>query len=248
MGDPVGQAPLFELRGAVVRFGDRVALGPVELAVARGQTVALLGPSGSGKSTLLRLLLGLLRPDAGTVLFDGAPPTRAARLRMGTVIQDGGLFPHLTAAANVGLMPRQLGWSTARIAARTEELAALTEFPRDALARHPGQLSGGQRQRVALMRALVLDPEALLLDEPLGALDPLIRADLQEELRAIFARLGKTVVFVTHDLAEAGFFAARIVLLAEGRVVQDGTWRQLLDEPASPFVSRFVRAQRRPEP
>jgi osmoprotectant transport system ATP-binding protein len=182
------------------------------------------------------------------VLFDGAPPARAARLRMGTVMLEGGVFPPMTEGGYIGLMPRQLGWSAERIAARTEELAALTDFPRDALLRHPGQLSGGQRQRVALMRALVLDPEALLLDEPLGALDPLIRADLQEELKAIFARLGKTVVFVTHDLAEAGFFAARIVLLAEGRVVQDGTWRQLLDEPATPFVSRFVRAQRRPEP
>jgi osmoprotectant transport system ATP-binding protein len=235
---------LFELRGAVVRYGGRVALGPVDLAVPRAQTVALLGPSGSGKSTLLRALLGLIAPDEGSVRFDGAPPDRAARLRMGTVIQEGGLFPHLTARDNVALMPRQLGWPSARVDERLAALAGLTRLPADALARYPAQLSGGQRQRVALMRALALDPEALLLDEPLGALDPLIRADLQDELREIFAGLGKTVIFVTHDLAEAAFFAGRIVLLADGAIVQDGPLAALLERPATPFVTRFVRAQR----
>jgi osmoprotectant transport system ATP-binding protein len=238
------KSALFELRGAVVRYGARVALGPVELAVPRAQTVALLGPSGSGKSTLLRVLLGLIRPDEGSVGFDGAPPDRAARLRMGTVIQEGGLFPHLTARDNVALMPRQLGWPSARVDERVAALAELARLPADALARYPAQLSGGQRQRVALMRALALDPEALLLDEPLGALDPLIRAELQDELREIFAGLGKTVIFVTHDLAEAAFFAGRIVLLADGAIVQDGPIAALLERPATPFVTRFVRAQR----
>jgi osmoprotectant transport system ATP-binding protein len=243
VGDPL----TFALRAAVVRYGGRTALGPVELEIARGETVAVLGPSGCGKSTLLRLLLGLIRPDEGTVSFDGAAPNREARLRLGTVIQDGGLFPHLTAAENATLMARQLGWSGEKIAARLEELRALTSFPTDGLARHPAMLSGGQRQRVALMRALFLDPEALLLDEPLGALDPLIRAELHTELAAIFARLGKTVVLVTHDVVEAARLAARVVLLADGRVVQDGPLRTLVDSPASPFVGRFLSAQRPPE-
>jgi osmoprotectant transport system ATP-binding protein len=228
----------------VVTYGGRPVLGPLDLEVRRGETVAILGPSGGGKSTLLRLLLGLLAPDAGAVRFHDAPPGRAARLRMGTVIQDGGLFPHLTAARNVTLMARHLGWDGARVAARLEELAALTRFPPDGLGRYPSELSGGQRQRVALMRALMLDPEALLLDEPLGALDPIVRADLQAELREIFGALEKTVVLVTHDLGEAGYLAGRLVLLADGRVVQDGTVRQLVEEPATPFVTRFVRAQR----
>jgi osmoprotectant transport system ATP-binding protein len=141
-------------------------------------------------------------------------------------------------------MARHLGWPAERIDARVAELAALTRFPVEALRRHPSQLSGGQRQRVALMRALLLDPEVLLLDEPLGALDPLIRADLQRDLREVFRALGKTVVLVTHDLAEAAFFADRIVLLRDGALVQEGTLADLLERPADPFVTRFVRAQR----
>ena len=245
MGD---QAVVFAVRGAVKRYEGRTALGPIDLEVPAGQTVSVLGPSGCGKSTLLRLLLGLIVPDEGEVSFEGAPPARAARLRLGTVIQEGGLFPHLTAGDNVALMARHTGWAEPRVRARLDELIALTGFPADGLARFPAQLSGGQRQRVALMRALFLDPKALLLDEPLGALDPIVRADLQAELKEIFRAVGKTVVLVTHDLGEAAFLAGRLVLLAEGKVVQDGTLRELLEQPAAPFVTRFVRAQRRPEP
>ena len=167
------------------------------------------------------------------------------RRRLGYVIQDGGLFPHLTAAANVVIMARYLGWPPARIDGRLSDLCDLTHLPRAALDRYPAELSGGQRQRVGLMRALMLDPDVLLLDEPLGALDPMVRSELQEELRDIFERLGRTVIFVTHDLAEAAFLADRIVLLAEGRVVQDGTLADLRDHPASPFVTAFLTAQRK---
>jgi osmoprotectant transport system ATP-binding protein len=163
---------------------------------------------------------------------------------MGYVVQDGGLFPHLTARGNIVLMARYLGWQRPRLAARVAELAALTRFPADALDRYPAQLSGGQRQRVGLMRALMLDPAALLLDEPLGALDPLIRSDLQADLREVFRQLGKTVVLVTHDLAEAAFFADRIVLLRDGRVVQQGSLDDLWTRPADPFVTHFIQAQR----
>jgi osmoprotectant transport system ATP-binding protein len=163
---------------------------------------------------------------------------------MGYVVQDGGLFPHLTASGNVALMARWLGWDRDRIAARLAELVGLTDFPADGLSRYPAELSGGQRQRVGLMRALMLDPDVLLLDEPLGALDPMIRYELQTDLRDIFRTLGKTVVMVTHDIGEAGYFGDSVVLLRDGAVVQQGSLRDLLDRPADPFVERFITAQR----
>jgi len=235
----------FELRGVAKRYGGARGLAPTDLRLERGRTTVLIGPSGCGKSTLLRLLLGLLRPDEGDVRFDGEPVVPASRLRMGHVIQEGGLFPHLTAAGNVALVARWLGWRRDKIDARLAELAALVRLPADALLRYPVELSGGQRQRVGLMRALMLDPEVLLLDEPLGALDPMIRAELQDDLRAIFAELDKTVVLVTHDLAEAAYLGHHIVLLRDGRIVQQGTLAELVGQPADPFVTAFVNAQRR---
>lgn len=246
---PSPSGAILELREVAKSF-DRVSvLTPITLSVARGRSTVLIGPSGCGKSTLLRLMLGLLRPDTGSVYFRGvelAPQNvRGLRQAMGYVVQDGGLFPHLTAAGNVSLMARYLGWDAARIRARLDALTTLTRFPREALGRYPAQLSGGQRQRVGLMRALMLDPEVLLLDEPLGSLDPLVRAELQEDLAEVFRSLGKSVVMVTHDLAEAAFFGHEIVLLRDGRIVQRGVLEDLLNAPADPFVTRFIRAQRR---
>jgi osmoprotectant transport system ATP-binding protein len=242
---------MFTLSEVSKVYAGRSALGPLSLSIQAGQTTVLIGPSGCGKSTLLRLLIGLIEPDSGMVTFDGdavlPQTTRAVRLRVGYVIQDGGLFPHLTARENVTLMARYLRRAPASIASRVDELAKLTRFPTEGLDRYPDQLSGGQRQRVGLMRALMLDPDALLLDEPLGALDPLVRSDLQAELRDIFRTLGKTVVLVTHDLGEAVYFADHIVLLCDGKVIQKGTPRDLWHSPADPFVTRFVQAQRGPE-
>ncbi len=230
------------------RFGAVRALHPLDLAVETGRTLVVIGPSGCGKSTLLGMMNGLVRPDSGRVIFDGevlSPVTlMAARRRMGYVIQEGGLFPHLSAAANITLLARTLGWPPERVQARLETLSALTYFPGPALARFPGELSGGQRQRVSLMRALMLDPDVLLLDEPLGALDPLIRFELQVELREIFRSLAKTVVMVTHDLGEAAFFADTILLMRAGRVVQRGSIEDLGQRPEDPFVTRFIEAQR----
>jgi len=241
--------PILELDGATKRYDGKTVLSPLDLQISRGETVGLIGPSGSGKTTILRLALGLLAPDGGVVRFRGTPlgaaTVLAARRQMGYVVQDGGLFPHLTAAENVELMARHLRWDAARIDARRGELVELTRFPAEALERYPAQLSGGQRQRVGLMRALFLDPELLLLDEPLGAIDPLVRAELQDDLSAIFARLDKAVIVVTHDLAEAAFFARRLVLLRDGRIVQQGSIEALLQTPAGPFVTHFVEAQRR---
>ena len=241
---------MLALHDASKHFGDLPALASTDLTFPAGQTTVLLGPSGCGKSTLLRLLIGLVRPTSGRVTFDReeVTPENAAsvRRRMGFVIQEGGLFPHLTAERNVSLMARHLGWGVERVAGRIKSLAQLTHFPADALSRYPVQLSGGQRQRVSLMRALMLDPDVLLLDEPLGALDPMIRVDLQVDLREIFQTLRKTVVMVTHDIGEAGFFSDAIVLMREGHIVPRGTLRDLVENPVDGFVTQFINAQRSP--
>jgi osmoprotectant transport system ATP-binding protein len=238
---------MIALRGVSKRFGDRVAVDELTLTVRPGTTHVLLGSSGSGKSTVLRLILGLVRPDHGEVCVDGVPVTPATQATlvrgMGYVVQAGGLYPHLTAWQNAALAGDARGWPRARSRARVAELAALVGLDDDTLRLYPGQLSGGQRQRVGLMRALVLDPPVLLLDEPLGALDPVIRAELQEQLRRLFAELGKTVVLVTHDLREAALLATTITLLTAGRVVQEGAFTDLMERPATPFVRQFLTAQ-----
>ncbi len=241
---------MIELKGVNKSFAGTQALAPTDLQIEAGRTTVLIGPSGCGKSTLLRLIIGLIRTDSGEVLFEGERLTQAnamqLRRRMGYVIQDGGLFPHLTAEGNAALMARYLGWDESRVAERLQQLVALTRFPEDGLRRYPVQLSGGQKQRVSLMRALMLDPELLLLDEPLGALDPLVRADLQGDLRAIFQDLGKAVVMVTHDIGEAAYFGDDIVLMRAGKIVQRGAFSELMNHPTDPFVTQFINAQRRP--
>ena len=236
-------SPLVELRGVSKQYGATTALHPTDLSFERGKTTVLIGPSGCGKSTLLRLIIHLIKPDTGEIAFDHAPINNtnlaALRHRVGYVIQDGGLFPHLTARGNVLLMARYL-----QKPAKLDELCALTRFPVDALDRYPVELSGGQRQRVSLMRALALSPELLLLDEPLGALDPLVRAALQKDLKEIFQRLNQTAILVTHDLAEAAYLGDRIVLMNEGRIVQEGTLPDLQKTPANEFVTDFINAQR----
>jgi len=264
---------MINLKAVTKSFAGTRVLGPIDMLIPAGRTTVLLGPSGCGKSTLLRLMIGLIEPDAGTVEFERHAVTDenvlATRRKMGYVIQEGGLFPHLTARRNVTLVARHLrgcrnsrrrqptvrrssnddpgaAWDDREIERKVAELAELTQLPSDALDRYPVQLSGGQRQRVSLMRALMLDPYVLLFDEPLGALDPMIRAGLQADLKRIFQTLKKTVVLVTHDIGEAGFFSDRIVLLREGLIVQHGTLRDLVRSPSNPFVTRFINAQRSP--
>jgi len=241
---------VLQLHGVSKSFGQTQALAATDLEIPGGSTSVLIGPSGCGKSTLLRSILLLVRPDSGRIVFEDEEVTDdnviEVRRKTGYVIQEGGLFPHLTARRNATLMAEQLGWKDDRIDKRVKELAELTHLPEDSLDRYPVQLSGGQRQRVSLMRALFLDPDMLLLDEPLGALDPVIRSGLQEEMREIFRTLGKTVLMVTHDLGEAGFFADDIVLLRDGGLVQRGSIKDLMHNPANDFVSEFIRAQRSP--
>jgi osmoprotectant transport system ATP-binding protein len=238
----------FALQNATCTFDGVRALDDVSVEFPRGHTSVLIGSSGSGKSTLLRLLIGLEWPASGKALCDGKPLRRdtlpEVRRQVGYVIQEGGLFPHLTVLGNLGLLPRHLGWNPSRVLDRARELAALAHLHQDLLARFPAELSGGQRQRVALMRALMLDPQTLLLDEPLGALDPLVRHGLQDELRDIFGRLGKTVIMVTHDMAEAAFFSDRLILMRRGRIIQDGSLGDFQRAPADDFVREFLDAHR----
>jgi len=232
------------------RYNDTIVLAPTDLQVPAGETTVLIGPSGCGKSTLLRLIVGLIQPNTGNITLGGTElePSNLLdmRQRMGYVIQEGGLFPHLTVRDNVTVMARYLRRNADWIAHRLADLAQLVRLPLNLMSRFPAELSGGQRQRVSLMRALMLDPELLLLDEPLGALDPMIRYELQQELKSIFVKLGKTVVMVTHDIAEAAFFGHTLVLMREGRIVQTGPFKALARTPAESFVTQFINAQRGP--
>lgn len=229
-------------------FTNVPALKHIQLSVPTGKTTVLIGPSGCGKSTLIRLIVGLIPSDSGQIFIEGEEFSRQSilniRRKIGYVIQEGGLFPHISARRNISLMARYLGWPQAKIDQRIHDLAQLSKFPTEALERFPVQLSGGQQQRVSLMRALMLDPPILLLDEPLGALDPMIRYELQEDLKHIFASLHKTVLMVTHDLAEASYFADHIVLMNRGSIVQQGQVSDLFLKPTDTFVTKFIQAQR----
>jgi len=239
---------LIALENVSKAFAAKTVLAPTSLAPSQGRTTVLLGPSGCGKSTLLRLMVGLIAPDSGRVLFDGTEISPAnvdaVRHRIGYVIQEGGLFPHLDGIGNVTLLAGYLGRDRGWVEGRVSALCALVRIPQELLQRYPHELSGGERQRVALMRALMLEPEVLLMDEPLAALDAITRRELQGELKELFAALAKTVVLVTHDLHEAAWFGDEIVLMRAGRIVQRGSLEDLLQRPAEPFVTQFVRAQR----
>ncbi len=239
---------MLKLNNISKRYDKEQGLYPFSGSVEQGQTTVVIGPSGCGKSTLLRLVTGLLQADSGEIIIDGellsAHTLPALRLRLGYVIQEGGLFPHMSAKANVSIMANFLKWDDKRIDARISELLELVQLPADFLTRYPAELSGGQRQRISLMRALMLDPDLLLMDEPLGALDPMIRFDLQNDLKKIFARLNKSVLMVTHDIGEAAFFGDELILLKQGRVVQRGSISDLTHKPADEFVTRFINAQR----
>lgn len=238
---------MIHLQNISKSFGKKVVLKNFSLKVRKGETVALLGLSGSGKTTALKAICGLHVPDGGEIIIDGLtlkPETlRSIRSKMGYVIQDGGLFPHLTARQNITVVGEEANFNKEEINARIERLARMTKIPLDLMDRYPRELSGGQRQRIGIMRALFLDPEILLMDEPMGALDPITRKELQDELKILFQTLEKTVVMVTHDLFEAMYLADRILLLSEGSVLQEGSMDDLLHKPATEFVSQFVKAQ-----
>jgi osmoprotectant transport system ATP-binding protein len=229
-------------------YGSTTAVNAVNTFFEKSQTTVIIGPSGCGKSTILKLITGLIKADKGEIKINNQNlaevDLRNFRKSIGYVIQEGGLFDHLSIEDNLKLAPHNFGESSQKINERIEYLTGLTKLDKKQLVKYPAQLSGGQRQRVSLMRALMLDPEILLLDEPLGALDPLIRFELQSDLKEIFSELKKTVVMVTHDLSEAVYFADRIILMKDGKIVQSGAPNRLLKNPSSEFVKKFITAQR----
>jgi osmoprotectant transport system ATP-binding protein len=242
-------AAVVELRGVSCRLGtapSRAIVHDVTFAVAPGETLVLLGRSGSGKTTTLKLINRLIDPSAGEVVVAGRPtgavPPFRLRRGIGYVIQEVGLLPHLTVAENIGLVPRLEGWASQRIAARVQELLNLVGLAPERFAqRRPHELSGGQRQRVGVARALAVDPPLLLLDEPFGALDPITRAELQREFKGLSVRLGKAMVFVTHDVREGLLLGNRIGLMQDGRLVFLGTPEEFRRSPI-PEVRAFLEA------
>ncbi len=225
--------------------GEIPAVADVSLRVGAGETLALIGTSGSGKTTILKMINRLVEPTAGSVRLDGddvrdSDPVRLRR-GVGYVVQRGGLFPHLTVARNVGLLAELEGWARPDVERRVAELLELVNLPPATYAdRRPSSLSGGERQRVGVARALVLDPPIVLLDEPFGALDPITRGQLQQEFQDLKRRLGKTVVIVTHDMAEAFALADRTALLDSGRLLQVGSEADFRERPANDFVAGFL--------
>jgi len=227
---------LIEFRDVAYHINDiptRMIVSDISLRIPSGETLVLLGRSGSGKTTLLKLINGLLLPPKGAVLVQNRPTTEWDPIRLrrgiGYVIQEAGLFPHFTVAENVALVPTLENWDAPRTAARVQEMLHLVGLdPHEYAHRRPRELSGGQRQRVGVARALAADPPILLMDEPFGALDPVTRAELQREFSTLVRRLGKTIVFVTHDLREALLLASRIVLLQAGCIVASATPKEFL--------------------
>jgi len=239
---------MLALQNITKTFEGKLVLTDVNLTVPKGATHALIGSSGSGKTTLLRITLGLIPFDKGYVKINDQALSSFSPIqwadRIGYVPQDGGLFPHMSAFENVSLIAKLRGWNKRKVKVRVEELRKLVDLEPVILGQYPFEMSGGQQQRVAIMRAAMMEPDVMLLDEPMAALDPLIRRSLQQELKSIFRRLGKTVLLVTHDLGEAVFLAEQMTLLHEGKIVQSGTYRDLLLRPADPFVTAFINAQR----
>ena len=236
---------MIELSHVSKRFGEETAVDDISLRVPKGKFCALVGTSGCGKSTTLRMINRLIEHSEGEILLDGQAievydPVKLRR-RIGYVIQHTGLFPHWSVARNIGLVPRLLKWSAADVQTRVEELMDLLGLPVGEFAhKYPHQLSGGQAQRVGVARALAADPDILLMDEPFGALDPITREKLQDELAKLQARLHKTVVFVTHDMDEALKLADHLVVMREGRIVQQGSPLALLQHPGDSFVESML--------
>ena len=241
---------MIELQALTKRYGEHVVVDRFSLRAERGELVVLLGTSGCGKTTTLKMINRLVEPSEGRVLLDGDDASQLQehelRRRIGYVFQKIGLFPHMTVAENIGITPTLLGWSPARVQQRVEELLALVELdPAQMRDRYPAALSGGQQQRVGVARALAAEPSVMLLDEPFGALDPITRDRLQQSFTRIRARLNVTAIFVTHDLVEALLLGDRIVVMRDGRLVQEGTPQELMLNPADEHVERMVGTPKR---
>ncbi|TCL95886.1 osmoprotectant transport system ATP-binding protein [Rhizobium sp. PP-WC-2G-219] len=242
---------MIEIDGITKRYGDNIVVNNVTMTINPRTVTVIVGTSGSGKTTLLRMINRLVEPTSGTIRLDGednrAVPGFELRRRIGYAIQGHGLFPHRTVAENIATVPVLLGWETVRVKAKVAELLALFQLDPETFAdRFPHELSGGQQQRVGVARALAAEPNVLLMDEPFGALDPIIRAKAQEDLLAIQRLLGTTIILVTHDMEEAFHLADRIAVMDKGELVQYGPPAELVERPATDFVETLIGATERP--
>ncbi len=242
---------MIEIEHISKRYDATTVVEDVSMTIEPGTITVVVGTSGSGKTTLLRMINRLVEPTSGVIRLDGADnraiPAFQLRRRIGYAIQGHGLFPHRTVAKNIATVPVLLGWDKARIDARVRELLALFQLDPDAFGpRFPHELSGGQQQRVGVARALAAEPSVLLMDEPFGALDPIIRAKAQDDLLAIQKRFGTTIVLVTHDMEEAFHLAHKIAVMDKGRLVQYATPAEMLVQPATPFVETLIGVSERP--
>ncbi len=236
---------MISIEGLTKRFGRVLVVDGVSLSVERGSITAIVGTSGSGKSTLLRMINRLVEPSGGRVLLDGIDTAsmlpHLLRRRIGYAIQGHGLFPHRTVAENIATVPRLLNWDKARVERRVDELLEIFQLdPTEFAGKFPHQLSGGQQQRVGVARALAAEPALLLMDEPFGALDPVIRMKAQDDILDIQRRFGTTIVLVTHDMDEAFRLGDRVAVMSHGRVLQHDRPAVLLCRPADPFVSQLT--------
>lgn len=229
-------------------YGENEVLKNLNLHIQEGQLVVLIGPSGCGKTTTLQLINRLLKAAEGKVYVDGKDVSQtdpvALRRSIGYVIQEIGLFPHMTIQQNIEIVPKLLGWDAERCAQRSKELIKLVHMDERYLSCYPSELSGGQQQRIGLLRALAAEPPIILMDEPFGALDPITREALQEEIMLLHKELKKTIVFVTHDMEEAIKIADLIVLMKDGEVVQAASPAEMLRNPANEYVEKFIGAHR----
>jgi osmoprotectant transport system ATP-binding protein len=239
-----------ELQHVSKKYGSRYAVESLDLTIEGGELLILIGPSGSGKTTTLRMINRMIEPDAGNILINGQNVMQldpvSLRRNIGYVIQNIGLFPHMTIGENVGLVPKLEGWDEIRTTERVRHLLDFVSLPPDRfIKRYPRQLSGGQQQRVGLARALAMDPPLLLMDEPFGALDPILRKQLQKEFMEIKKEIGRTIVFITHDIEEAFRLGDRIAIMDNGWLVQVGAPEDLIFEPVNDLVADIVDTDRK---
>jgi osmoprotectant transport system ATP-binding protein len=242
---------MIEIEHITKRYGATTVVDDVSMVIEPRTLTVIVGTSGSGKTTLLRMINRLVEPTSGTIRLDGTDnrsvPGHELRRSIGYAIQGNGLFPHRTVAQNIGTVPSLLGWDAGRIKARVDELLSLLQLDPAAFGpRYPHELSGGQQQRVGVARALAAEPNVLLMDEPFGALDPIIRTKAQEDLLAIQKRFGTTIILVTHDMEEAVHLGDRIAVMDAGRLIQYATPAEILARPANGFVETLIGASDRP--